>query len=112
MPGSWTSFHSLAIEFHLGKCYSDSCKKRVVFAETGQGICAFRAKETYIWEVLSQWWKKGGQNRKSISSVMLWIITTDTLRCYTQFAPPDTLQTDKASETDLCDSGWDVQTGY
>lgn len=56
--------------------------------------------------------KKWGQNRKSISSVMLWIITTDTLRCYTQFAPPDTLQTDKASETELCGTGWDVQFGY
>lgn len=58
MPGSWMSFHSLATEFHLGKCYSDPCKKRVVFVETGQVIRAFRAKETYIWEILSQWWKK------------------------------------------------------
>lgn len=43
---------------------------------------------------------------------MLWIITTDTLRCYTQFVPPDTLQKDRASETELCGTEWDVQYGY
>lgn len=36
---------------------------------------------------------------KSISSVMLWTITKDTLRCYTLFHPPDTLQTDRVAET-------------
>lgn len=43
---------------------------------------------------------------------MLGIITTVTLRCYTQFAPPDTLQIDKASEIELCGTEWDVQSGY
>lgn len=64
MPGSWMSFCTLAAEFHLSKCYSDPYKKRVLFVETGQVIRAFRAKETYIWEVLSQWWKKVRTNQK------------------------------------------------
>lgn len=54
----------LATEFHLRKCYSDPYKKRVLFVENGQVIHVFKAKETYTWEVLTQWWKKARTNQK------------------------------------------------
>lgn len=99
MPGSWMSFCTLATEFHLRKCYSDPYKKRVLFVETGQVIPAFRAKETYIWEVLSQWWKKVRTNQK----LYFFCNVVNHYQWYTEMLhtihPLDTLQTGRVAET-------------